>query len=182
MSKKHKSKDEYLMLRKEILHLDSITNNTINFFYAFISAYIAFAMKQEDTIFVLLSFIGIIPPYLIVINKMDALCRIAAYLNVFQEGGNFNWERRYIRYKEKYESSKFRIISWHTPFILTSLAVTILFFYKTNWQNISIIDTIKCLICLTLLLWILCKACKNRNISPIKYIKRWEKVIDNKIE
>lgn len=33
MNKNHtESKDEYLMLREEILHLDSITNNTINFF------------------------------------------------------------------------------------------------------------------------------------------------------
>ena len=89
-----KAKDEYLMLREEILHLDSITNNTINFFYAFIAAYIAFALTQEDTIFILLSFIGIIPPYLIVLNKMNALCKIGAYLYVFHEGGSFKWERR----------------------------------------------------------------------------------------
>lgn len=76
------AKDEYLMLREEILHF---INNTINFFYVFIASYIAFTLMQEDTIFILLSFIGIIPPYLIVLNKMNALCKIGAYLHVFHE-------------------------------------------------------------------------------------------------
>lgn len=176
------SKDEYLMLREEILHLDSIANSTINFFYAFISGYVAFALMQDDTIFILLSFMGIIPPYLIVLNKMDALCRIGAYLNVFQEGKSFNWERRYMKYKKEYESSTFRIVSWNTPFILISFAVTILFMYKTNWKYIFAIDIIKSLICFFLLLWILLKSYKNRNINPQDYIDRWDKVINNEID
>ena len=50
-------KEEYLMLREEILHLDSVVNNTINFFYVFMATYVAFSLTQEDTIFILLSFI-----------------------------------------------------------------------------------------------------------------------------
>ena len=49
MEGNQESKDEYLMLREEILHLDSIANNTINFFYAYISAYISFALTQYET-------------------------------------------------------------------------------------------------------------------------------------
>ena len=48
-------KEEYLMLREEILHLDSVVNNTINFFYVFMATYVAFSLTQEDTIFILLS-------------------------------------------------------------------------------------------------------------------------------
>ena len=48
---------EYLMLRDELLHLDTVVNNTINFFYVFIASFIAFALTQEDTIFILLSYI-----------------------------------------------------------------------------------------------------------------------------
>ena len=182
MSDNHKSKNEYLMLREEILHLDNITNNTINFFYAFIATYIAFALKQEDTIFILLSFIGIIPPYLIVLNKMSALCKIGAYLYVFQEGKKFKWERRHMRYKDKYESSIFRVISWHFPFIFVSLAVSGLLLYKTNWLSISVIDIIKILICFALLLIVLIKSYKNRNISPKVYVGKWEEIRNANVE
>ena len=176
MEGNQESKDEYLMLREEILHLDSIANNTINFFYAFISAYIAFALTQDDTIFILLSFMGIIPPYSIVLNKMDALCRTGAYLNVFHEGEVFNWERRYMSYRKKYESSKLRVISWNTPFSIASIAITILFLYRTKWECFSVVDIIKSVICIALLLWVLYKAFKNINKNPQDYIKRWENI------
>ncbi len=182
MSDNHESKDEYLMLREEILHLDNITNNTINFFYAFIAAYIAFALAQDDTVFLLLSFIGIIPPYLIVLNKMNALCKIGAYLYVFHEGKSFNWEKRNMSYKDKYESSTFRVISWHFPFIFVSIAVSGLLLYKTKWLSISTIDIIKILICFALLLIVLIKACKNRNISPKVYVKKWKELKDDNVK
>lgn len=79
-------KDVYLMLREEILHLDSILNNTINFFYVFIASYSAFSLFQEDTTFLLLSYIVIIPAYQIVLNKMQAMCKIGAYLKIYHEG------------------------------------------------------------------------------------------------
>lgn len=182
MNDNYELKDEYLMLREEILHLDNIANNTINFFYAFISAYIAFSLTQNDTIFILLSFMGIIPPYLIVLNKMNALCKIGAYLYVFHEGKDFKWERRHMRYKDKYESSAFRLISWHFPFIFVSFSVSGLLIYKTNWLSISVIDIIKIMICIILLLIVLIKAYKNKNISPKVYIGKWEEFINDNVE
>lgn len=170
----NKGKEEYLMLREEILHLDTLTNNTINFFYTFIAAYIAFALTQADTIFIVLSYIGIIPPYLIVLNKMNALCKIGAYLNVFHEGEDFQWERRHMEYKDKYESNIFRVISWHFPFVCVNFLVIVLFIYKTNWQNITIIDGIKGIICIILFLIIFFKVIKNKNISPRDYIEKWK--------
>lgn len=174
-------KDEYLMLREEILHLDNITNNTINFFYAFIAAYIAFALVQEDTMFILLSYIGIIPPYLIVLNKMTTLCKIGAYLNVFHEGKSFNWERRWMKYKEKYES-RFRVISWHLPFICVSLTVTGLLLYRTQWFFIEAVDIVKIIICFALLMIILCNAYRNRNINPKDFIDKWKQFMDDNDE
>lgn len=131
---------------------------------------------QDDTIYILLSFIGIIPPYSIVLNKMDALCRTGAYLNFYHEGENFNWERRYMSYREKYESGKLRIISWNTPFVVISVAITILFLYRTDWKYFSFVDIIKCAICIVLLLWVIYKAFKNRNMNPQKYIDRWKEI------
>ena len=37
-----------------------------------------------------------------------------------------------MQYKEIHENSRFRIISWHFPFILVSLAISVLFISKTK--------------------------------------------------
>lgn len=173
-------KDEYLMLREEILHLDSIVNNTINFFYVFIASYSAFALLQEDTLFILLSYIVIIPAYLIVLNKMQAMCKIGAYLKIFHEGKEFNWETRHMQYKNIYESSHFRVISWHFPFLLVSVSVSILFLFKTDWNSIgSGWEIFKLLICFISMIFILYKLLAFKNISPADYIDKWLKVKGN---
>lgn len=167
-------KDEYLMLREEILHLDSIVSNTINFFYAFIASYLAFALLQEDTIFILLSYIVTIPAYLIVLNKMKAMCRIAAYLKIFLEGNEFNWETRYMQYKDKNESSFFRIVSWHFPFMVVSIAVTALLIYKMKCNaSLSFYEISKLLIGLLSMIFIVINMIKFKNIGIKDYIDKW---------
>ena len=84
-----------------------------------------------------------------------------------------------MRYKDKYESSKFRVISWHFTFMFVSLTFSGLLLYRTNWLLFSVVDVIKILICLVLLMLVLRKAYKNRNISPKVYIEKWEEFIDN---
>lgn len=170
-------KEEYLMLRDEILHLDSIVNNTINFFYIFIATYSAYALKQDDTIFILLSYIVIIPAYLIVLNKMQGMSKIGAYLKIFHEGDAFNWETRHMQYKEKNENSMFRVVSWHFPFIFVSLAISILFCWKTKWECIlSLTEILKIGVCFIMLGIVLYNVVKYRNISPQKYIDKWLEV------
>lgn len=170
-------KDEYLMLREEILHLDSIVNNTINFFYVFIASYSAFSLLQKDTIFLLLSYIVIIPAYQIVLNKMQAMCKIGAYLKIYHEGDDFNWETRHMQYKEIHENSRFRIISWHFPFILVSLAISVLFITKTEWECIcSFWEISKIMLCAVGVLFIFYKVYKFINISPKDYIGKWKEI------
>ncbi len=171
-------KEEYLMLREEILHLDSVVNNTINFFYVFMATYVAFSLTQEDTIFILLSFIVIIPAYLIVLNKMQGICKIGAYLKVFHEGNGFNWETRHMEYKEKNEMNHFRIISWHFPFILVSLAVSVLFILKTNWSNtLSFYEICKIGAHIIMFICVFYNVIKYRNISPRDYIDKWTEIM-----
>ena len=171
-------KEEYLMLREEILHLDSLVNNTINFFYVFIATYNAFALLQDDTIFILLSYIVIIPAYLIVLNKMQAMCKIGAYLKVFHEGEQFLWETRLMEYKKKYENSRFRVVSWHFPFILVSLAISVLFLYKFEWSaSFSYYEISKIAICFSGNCFVFFQVSKYKNITSKDYIKKWEDVI-----
>lgn len=172
-------KEEYLMLREEILHLDTIINNTINFFYIFIASYIAFALKQGDTIFLLLSYMIIFPAYLIVLSKMQGMCKIASYLYVFHEkldNTTFKWERRISKYREKNKDAIFSyIISSHFPFLLVSLSVMILFFYNTKWKEIcKIYESIKVILCIIFNFLLLLIIYKNRKISTIDYVSNWE--------
>ena len=81
-----------------------------------------------------------------------------------------------MSYRKKYESSKLRVISWNGPFSIASIAITILFLYRTKWECFSVVDIIKSVICIALLLWVLYKAFKNRNKNPQDYIKRWENI------
>ena len=86
-------KEEYLMLREEILQLNTIINSTINFFYVFVSAVLLFAINQTDSLYVLLTYLIIFPAYAIALSKAIGTYRIGGYLYVFCEGSDFNWER-----------------------------------------------------------------------------------------
>lgn len=168
-------KDEYLMLREEIIHLDTIISNVVNLFYAFIASFIAFALLQSDTIFILLSYIVIIPAYMIVLNKMKAMYRIAAYLKIFHEGNEFNWETRYMQYKDKNESSRFRVVSWHYPFMVVSIAVTALLIYKMEWdKNLSFYEISKLFVGLLCMIFIAINMIKYKNLGVKDYINKWD--------
>lgn len=173
---------EYLMLREEILHLDTIINNTINFFYVFVSAVLVYAIGQEDVLFVLIPWVVIIPAYRIVLGKRKNIFRIAAYLNVFHEGKNFNWERRQ---KKMYEISSYgrskKISSFNYPFIFVSTFVMIVFVTKINWLEVRMnIELLKIALGVVLYSMQMGAIVKNRKIDADKYITQWEEMKESK--
>lgn len=173
-----KSEDEYLMLREEILHLESIINNTINFFYVFIASFLAFALTQNDTIFLLLSYIVTMPAYLIVLSKMEGMCRIGAYLHVFHEGKEFNWERRNLIYKKDRGRKTFTyLISSNFPFVFVNIAVFVLYLYRTPWDHIKeIYELCKFIYASTMFMTLSILILKNGNISVSDFTQNWEQV------
>lgn len=173
-----KTNDEYLMLREEILHLDTVINNTINFFYIFIATYITFALTQDDTIFLLMSYIVIIPAYLIVICKGQGMCKIGAYLKVFHEGKEFKWETRRIEFHKNIKSDIFYyIISTTFPFIFVGIAVDLLLIFYTPWScSMSSYEIGKVILWFFLSAFLLILILKNRKISTVDYISKWEEV------
>lgn len=169
---------EYLMLREEILHLDTIVNNTINFFYVFVSATLLFAVEKEDSWFILISYVVIIPAYLMVLSKKIGLYKIAAYQYVFHEGKAFKWE---TRQKRIYEMPTFlsirRVQSFNFPFIFVSTFVTIIFCIKTNWNNINLtIEFLKVVMAMVLYIIQIGLVIKNRKVSIENFITIWEDV------
>ncbi len=119
-----KTKEEYLMLRDEISNLSNMENNIMNYFYISIVATMAFCLTQQETIFMLLPYLIIIPAYKLIISKIRRIYKAGAYLYVFHEGESFNWERRSQKFMHKLPK-KFlnRMQTFNYPFLLTSIIV-----------------------------------------------------------
>jgi len=173
-----RSKDEYLMLRDEILQLNTLINNTINFFYVFVSAALLFAIGQEDSMYVLMCYVVIIPAYLITLSKQIGLYKIASYLYVFQEGEKFNWERRMKKIYESHHFSALRTIqTYNYPFLFVSTFVTVIFLIKTEWSIIEqTVEFLKLTFAIIMYVFLLVMVIRNRKITIEKYIPYWEKI------
>ena len=106
------------------------------------------------------------------------MCKIGAYLKVFHEGEQFLWETRLMEYKKKYENSRFRVVSWHFPFILVSLAISVLFLYRFEWDGgFSYYEISKIVICFSGNCFVFLQVSKYKNITSKDYIKKWEDII-----
>lgn len=176
---------EYLMLRDEILHLDQIIVHTINFFYAFLASFIAFSLTQDDTIYILLSYVVILPAYLMVLSKMRGMSRIGGYLYVIHEGtsgSEFQWETYNAKFsaciakKKRFSASKITTFmhTFHYPFAVTNIATFCLFCLRTHWYNLTVYEIIKTVICILLFIFIFCLINENRKIGTKEYIAKWD--------
>ncbi|MCH5271591.1 MAG: hypothetical protein J1E83_12715 [Lachnospiraceae bacterium] len=168
-----KNKEEYLMLREEILHMDSVINNTINFFYAFMASFLGFALTQSDNIFILVSYVIIIPAYLIVLNKLEGMGRIGAYLHVFQEGEKFNWETRNMEFMKRCSS---RISAPNLPFLFVNFSVVVLLFLRTSWSSLSLYDILKLIFGVILFGSVSFLLVKNKFICTRDKISIWKEI------
>lgn len=171
------SKDEYLMLRDEILHLDLLVNNTINFFYVFVSAVLLYSLKEKNVVSMLISYIVIIPAYIIAMDKTKNMYKIGAYLRVFHEGNEFNWETRNAKL---YQDPKFAKLSkmsaFNLPFLFVSSFVTILFMARIDWNSVGeTIEFLKVVIAIILYSVQLILIIKNGRIKYFDYVEFWEK-------
>lgn len=126
------SKEEYSYLNEELIHLDNVINNTINFFYVFLATFLSFVLKEDDTIYLLLSHIVIIPAYLLVISKRMAMNRTAAYIQIFYEGKGISWQTRVGKFQPKKGPLIFHFVhASHFPFIMVNFIVLFLFLYSS---------------------------------------------------
>lgn len=168
------TKEEYLMLREEILHLNTIIINTIHLLYTFIASFLAFALTQEDTIFILLTYIMIVPAYLIVVSKMSGMARIGAYLYVFHEGKNFNWEHRNIMYKGNVSS---HLSTAHLPFFYINIVIFFLLLIRTAYTwPLSLYEGFKLACGLFLFIYMMYIINKSKIIHTNNFIIKWESI------
>lgn len=173
-----KSKEEYLMLRDEIIHLDAMINNTINFFYIFIASFLAFALTKSDTIYILLSHIVTFPTYMIVTGRRIAICKIAAYLHVFHEGEMFNWETRSLEFRSNNRPKIFGYIDdIHIPFLFVNIAIFLLYIHHTHWNELfTIYEMSKFFFEIIIFIVFIILVTKNRKVSTAYYVEDWKRI------
>lgn len=173
------NKDEYLMLREEILNNSNMENNTINFFYATAAAILAFSIDKSDSLYILISYVVIIPAYLIVRSKRRSICKIGAYLKVFHEGNEFNWETRSCElYKGSEKSYSSKIQSTNYPFLFVSTFVMGLFFVKTDWSTFcnDYYEIFKVIVALILYSIQISLIIKYKKITVEDFESEWDRV------
>lgn len=183
------SKEEYLMLREELLHADTMKNNIMIAMYGFIGAILAFAITQEDNLFVLLPYVVLIPSYAVVLGYDRTVYRIGSYLLVFheEEDGEFQWESRipsFTDQRNKNTHSLFKFIeAFNFPFLFTTLFLTALFFVRVDWSNWKTYDfavrvavALMCAVIMAYAIW------KNRINKRAEFKQYWEEAKKNMMQ
>lgn len=173
------SKEEYLMLRDEILKMNEIENNIINIFYTASSAIMSFSIMQEDNISILIVYMVIIPSYLMLMSKEEVIYKIATYLYVFYESDNndIQWEHCNREFGIRKNKNILNDISLNFPFIFVNVLVFILFLLKTKWN--CILETyvlMKVIISVLLFLSTTILIILKGKVKILKYEKIWKDI------
>lgn len=169
-----KRKEEYISLREEMIHLASAIDNIINILYVFIATYSAFALNQEDNIYILLEHIVLLPAYLLVIGKRMAMCKISSYVIVYFEKNRIGWSSRSKDFKTKIGPRIFKYIdASHFPFIFINFAILLLFIYRSTW-SCSTYELVKLIIEISIFIIVIKLSIKNRKLSPADMINDWK--------
>lgn len=115
---------EYELLRGEIQEGIKTAENYKAIMYSATAAIYAFAIGFKEPMAYLLTLFIIIPVYLQNVEQTLSTLRIGAYLYVFIEGVEFNWETRLKKFDDTYKSKSPPI----NPYISLSAISTILVF------------------------------------------------------
>lgn len=109
---------------------------------------------------------------------MEGMCRIGAYLKVFHEGTNFNWETRNLKYKEKMGRKTFTyLVSSNFPFAFVNMAVFILYLQRTQWnEDFDSYEVFKLIIAVRAFIMVSILIFKNRSIATSDFVEKWEEI------
>lgn len=91
---------EYELLRNEMMNTYTRIQNDFSIYTSIIIAILTLTLKIEIK-YLLLPCLLILPLYFEIEARHDSVARLGAYLYVFHEGKEFNWERRHHYFDEK---------------------------------------------------------------------------------
>lgn len=177
-----KSTKEYKMIKDEIMYMHKAIQELRSILYVAVASVLTFAVGKTTPLLCLVPYCVIIPTYIVTIDYQFSMWKLGAYLLVFQEGKEYNWETRlHIFNTKEARKSRGSAKSFHSPFIATALICTILFFAKIDYKNISHESWMQIVLAILLLAAVLCYRISRRNPDAAKseFIKEWTAVKKN---
>ena len=178
-------KEEYIMLRDEILKASDMVKKYRLTMYTLTAALLTFAFNQNEPILFLIPFIAIIPLYLMAMHLVDSTMRIGAYLYVFLETNpecDIKWETRLYAYDLKHKNEYSTKNTSISPYVVVSLCCIFLSFINMDFSNIFCFDFLWRLalqiILLVICLFIFIKKQTDYLKSKEKYINEWTSIKD----
>ena len=174
-------KDEYIILKEEILAELSVIQNCKNLVYTLVIALLAFSFEKNNSWMFLLPFVAIIPLYNLIIQKIDSTIRTGTYMLVFLEPYiDIKWETKLYEYDKKYRRDfsvkKINIDS----FVILSGVCIIMSVINLDLQQIGKFDVWGCIITQLFLslysIWVFCSKRVDYVSRKEKYIEEWKQI------
>lgn len=179
---------EYEILRNEIINnLDSVRQyNSI--LYTVVASILAFTFDSKNYLACMLPYIVIISIYNLTVSRHKGICKIGAYLNVFLEGEDYNWERRHAIFDKEYMDPAISALNWKSlgRFYLLSCVCSAITIYKLITE-MSYNTTYKGVISLIIVIFsfFVCRYFYKNAVDYIeereKMIKHWEKIKEEEL-
>ena len=178
-------KNEYELLREELLECQKAIAQYNVALYATVSAISAYVLQSDLYYLYLVPFCAIVPLYLECESKHQTICRIAAYLYVFWEGEEkeHNWERRHHEYdtiRYDIEKKKFFKFLNRASYYIVALTLCSFSIYRLYCSSYSCNAKIMRIICVVLFTTTMVVIMRINTVDYVaereKMIIEWEKV------
>lgn len=172
-----KYEKEYEVLRKEMDdRMNSVNSYNIVMLTVTVTI-LGFALQQDHYAMCLIPIIIIVPTYLRNIDADKAVIKMGAYLNVFLEGEDFNWERRNHKRDKTLKKKSFalRMFSVYNSLIIICVLLAI---YKCLSGNHDLIH-LSIIIILSIGLfsiWVVEHHQINHYSIKKDYVNEWESI------
>ncbi len=173
---------EYELLRNEILNRFNQISQTTSILYTATTALLTYALSKNEFYFCLIPCIIIVSLHLLNQRKQRGICKISAYMIVFLEGKDFNWETRQNAFEmtkgRPSKSNKLR--GSLTPYYYLALLCSLLSIIKILIGTSSEIEKIICiafvLIWTLIIMTIMIVYAVDYDATRVLYINKWKDI------
>lgn len=177
-----KNTKEYEMIREEIMYMYKAIQELRKILYVMVVSVLTIAVGRNESLLCLVPYCVIIPIYIVTIDYQYSMWKLGAYLIIFHEGKEYNWETRLHNFNVN-EGNKNRsgAKSFHSPFVATSIICTILFFVKIDYSDITYETYVQIALALLLFGVVLFYRFSKKNPDKAKsdFIENWKIVKKN---
>lgn len=173
---------EYEILRAEMMENYTEINNCRSVLYAAVATILTFAVQSDNYLMCLIPYLVIVPLFFLCESKHSKICWIGAYLYVYLEGDNFNWENRHHKYDARYPKDSKREWQATLMYYIVSSTCSALSIYKIFCSEFTVFGQwVRAIIVFVLTLTIIIimkKTTVQYVITRGAMIKQWKRLKD----